>query len=66
MEPVQKIGQTALDGNFFEVNMAPFGFDFSSFSDTQDATIIQRTLDRKGELSTKGEELRVIGRRCAH
>jgi 2-polyprenyl-3-methyl-5-hydroxy-6-metoxy-1,4-benzoquinol methylase len=54
----------ALDGNFFEVNMAPFGFDVSSFSDTQDATTIQRTLDRKGQLSTEGEELRVIGRRC--
>jgi 2-polyprenyl-3-methyl-5-hydroxy-6-metoxy-1,4-benzoquinol methylase len=56
----------ALDGNFFEVNMAPFGFDVWSFSDTQDATTIRRTLERKGQLSTEGDELRVIGRRCAH
>jgi hypothetical protein len=56
----------ALDGKFFQVNMAPFGFDVWSFSDTQDATTIRRTLDRKDQLSTEGEELRVIGRRCGH
>jgi SAM-dependent methyltransferase len=55
----------ALDGKFFEKNLPSFGFDVWAFSDTQDAAAIQTISDQNGELSTEGEELRVIARRFA-
>jgi SAM-dependent methyltransferase len=53
----------ALDGKFFEKNLPSFGFDVWAFSDTQDAAAICTTSNRNDELSTEGQELRIIARR---
>ena len=53
----------ALDGNFFEKNMAPFGFAVRAFSDVCNVAELRSAVDRNEPLSLEGEELRVIGLR---
>lgn len=55
----------ALEGKFFEKNMAPFGFDVWAFSDTENQATLRNRIDQKSALSIDGEELRVIGLRVA-
>ena len=53
----------ALDGNFFEKNMAPFGFAVRAFSDVCNVAELRSAIDHNEPLSLEGEELRVIGLR---
>ncbi len=55
----------ALDGNFFEKNMAPFGFAVRAFSDGCNVAELRSAVDRNEPLSLEGEELRVIGLRSS-
>jgi SAM-dependent methyltransferase len=55
----------ALDGGFFEKNMASFGFKVRAFSDWCDVADIRGAVDSNRPLSLEGEELRVIGLRSA-
>jgi hypothetical protein len=53
----------ALDGKFFEKNMAPFGFAVRVFSDVCNVGELRRAVDRNEPFSLEGEELWVIGLR---
>lgn len=51
----------ALEGEFFEKNMAGFGFKVRAFSDRCKVEDLRGAVDTNGPLSLDGEELRVIG-----
>lgn len=53
----------ALDRNFFEKNMSPFGFQVTTLSDPYHAEEIRAAIQQNRRLGAEGEELMVIARR---
>ncbi|HXC96981.1 MAG TPA: class I SAM-dependent methyltransferase [Edaphobacter sp.] len=53
----------ALNGEFFEKNMAAFGFKVWAFSETENSSTVGSRINQNATLSKEGEELRVIALR---
>jgi SAM-dependent methyltransferase len=53
----------ALDRQFFEKNLAPYGFQVNTLSDPYDPPAIRSAIDSKTPLPAEGEELMVIALR---
>ena len=53
----------ALDRQFFEKNLTPYGFKVSTLSDPYDPSEIRSAIDSNIPLPAEGEELMVIARR---